>query len=235
MSAETQKIIQNALRDNNPVMVQMLGLCPLLAVSSNAINALGLGLATIVVMVMSNGLVSLTRHFVRKEIRIPVFVLLIACSVTVVEMLMQAFIFNLYQNLGIYLALIVTNCVIIARAESYAVKNPVPLALFDGLMMGVGFALALLLLGMMREALAFGTLFAGAAQLFGEGVDWTIRLNDWTHRPIMAALPAGAFICYGLLMALFQAYRQWRNRLITKRFNAESAAKNAASARVVAD
>lgn len=213
MTSESQKIIKNGLIDNNPVFVQMLGLCPLLAVSNTAINALGLGLATVLVMVMSNGLVSMTRHWVRKEIRIPVFVLLIACAVTVVEMLMQALVFDLYQNLGIYLALIVTNCVIIARAESYAVKHPLKLALLDGLMMGMGFALALLMLGMMREALALGTLFSGAAQLFGEGIDFTIHLHDWSQRPILAALPAGAFICYGLLMAGFQAYRQQRSAM----------------------
>ena len=212
MTPEQQKLIKQGLWDNNPVLVQMLGLCPLLAVSNNVINALGLGIATVFVMAMSNGLVSLTRVWISKEIRIPVFVLLIASAVSMVEMLMQALWFDLYQSLGIYLALIVTNCVIIARAESYAVKNPLPLALLDGLMMGLGFMLALVSLGAMREILAHGTLLSGASQLFGKGVDLTIYINQWQHRPLIIAMPTGAFICYGLLVAAFQSYHQWRKR-----------------------
>ena len=201
MTPETRKTLANGLWHNNPALVQILGLCPLLATSTDTINALGLGMATIFVLTLSNTLVAATRRWLRPEIRIPVFVLLIAGAVTVVEILIQALAYPLYQSLGIYLALIVTNCVIIARAEAYAAKNPVLPAAIDGAAMGTGFALVLILLGGLREILATGTLFAGADRIFGAGTDWTIRLYDSEHHLILAALPPGAFLCYGLLIA----------------------------------
>lgn len=201
MTPETRKTLANGLWHNNPALVQILGLCPLLATSTDAVNAIGLGLATIFVLTLSNTLVAATRRWLRPEIRIPVFVLLIAGAVTVVEILIQALAYPLYQSLGIYLALIVTNCVIIARAEAYAAKNPVLPAAIDGAAMGTGFALVLILLGGLREILATGTLLAGADRIFGAGTDWTIRLYDSEHHLILAALPPGAFLCYGLLIA----------------------------------
>ena len=201
MTPETRKTLANGLWHNNPVLVQILGLCPLLATSTDTVNAIGLGLATIFVLTLSNTLVAATRRWLRPEIRIPVFVLLIAGAVTVVEILIQALAYPLYQSLGIYLALIVTNCVIIARAEAYAAKNPVLPAAIDGAAMGTGFALVLILLGGLREILATGTLLAGADRIFGAGTDWTIRLYDSEHHLILAALPPGAFLCYGLLIA----------------------------------
>lgn len=202
MTPEYRKLAKNGLWHNNPALVQVLGLCPLLAVSSNFINALGLSLATLFVLTLSNSLVSLSRRHILAAIRIPVFVLLIACAVTIAELLIRAFAYPLYQALGIYLALIVTNCVIIARAESLAVKSPLPQAAADGFFMGLGFALVLLLLGAMREILATGKLFAGAERLFGAAArNWEITLINLDHGMILAALPAGAFICYGLLIA----------------------------------
>ena len=201
MTPETRKTLANGLWHNNPALVQILGLCPLLATSTDTINALGLGMATIFVLTLSNVLVAATRRWLRLEIRSPVFVLLIAGAVTVVEILIQALAYPLYQSLGIYLALIVTNCVIIARAEAYAAKNPVLPAAIDGAAMGTGFALVLILLGGLREILATGTLLAGADRIFGAGTDWTIRLYDSEHHLILAALPPGAFLCYGLLIA----------------------------------
>ena len=202
MIPETRKTLANGLWHNNPALVQILGLCPLLATSTDTVNAIGLGLATIFVLTLSNTLVAATRRWLRPEIRIPVFVLLIAGAVTVVEILVQALAYPLYQSLGIYLALIVTNCVIIARAEAYAAKNPVLPAAIDGAAMGTGFALVLILLGGLREILATGTLLAGADRIFGAaGTDWTIRLYDSEHHLILAALPPGAFLCYGLLIA----------------------------------
>ena len=201
MTPETRKTLANGLWHNNPALVQILGLCPLLATSTDAVNAIGLGLATIFVLTLSNTLVAATRRWLRPEIRIPVFVLLIAGAVTVVEILIQALAYPLYQSLGIYLALIVTNCVIIARAEAYAAKNPVLPAAIDGAAMGTGFAFVLILLGGLREILATGTLLAGADRIFGAGTDWTIRLYDSEHHLILAALPPGAFLCYGLLIA----------------------------------
>ena len=201
MTPETRKTLANGLWHNNPALVQILGLCPLLATSTDTINALGLGMATIFVLTLSNTLVAATRRWLRPEIRIPVFVLLIAGAVTVVEILIQALAYPLYQSLGIYLALIVTNCVIIARAEAYAAKNAVLPAAIDGAAMGAGFALVLIALGAMREILANGTLLAGADRIFGHGIDLTIRLYHSDSHFILAALPPGAFLCYGLLIA----------------------------------
>ncbi len=202
MSEETKKLLLNGLWHNNPALVQILGLCPLLAVSNTAINALGLGLATIFVIALSNSLVSLVRHWLRPEIRIPVFVLLIASAVTFCELIIQAFAFSLHKTLGIYLPLIVTNCAIIARAEAYAVKNSLKYAALDGLFMGLGFALVLFLLGCIREIFAQGTLFSDAEILFGSAAkNLTIHLVNFDSGIILAALPAGAFIFYGFLIA----------------------------------
>ncbi|SUO95608.1 electron transport complex subunit E [Suttonella ornithocola] len=202
MNEEAKKLINNGLWSNNPALVQILGLCPLLAVSNTVVNALGLGLATIFVMGLSNVLVSGTKQWLKPEIRIPVFVLLIASAVTLCQLLIEGYLYPLYQSLGIYLPLIVTNCAIIARAEAYAVKNPIKYALLDGVVMGLGFALVLLMLGAMREVLANGTLFSGADILFGSiAKNWEIQVVKIDMGIILAALPAGAFICYGLLIA----------------------------------
>ena len=187
MTPETRKTLANGLWHNNPALVQILGLCPLLATSTDTINALGLGMATIFVLTLSNTLVAAPRRWLRPEIRIPVFVLLIAGAVTVVEILIQALAYPLYQSLGIYLALIVTNCVIIARAEAYAAKNAVLPAAIDGAAMGTGFALVLIALGAMREILANGTLLAGADRIFGHGINWTIQLYHSDNHIILAA------------------------------------------------
>lgn len=203
MKQEIKTLAINGLWHNNPALVQILGLCPLLAVSSNTINALGLGLATIFVMSLSGALVSITRHKLKPEIRIPIFVLLIASAVSLVEIIIQAFAYNLYQSLGIYLALIVTNCVIIARAESYASKNPLLPSILDGFFMGLGFALALITLGAIREILAEGTLLSHAELLFGEKAKaLQITIYQSESKMILAALPAGAFFLYGFLIAL---------------------------------
>ena len=223
MTGEYHTLTRNGLWHNNPALVQILGLCPLLAVSTNVINALGLGLATIFVLTLSNTLVSLTRRWIRAEIRIPVFVLLIACAVTLAELIIQAFAYGLYQALGIYLALIVTNCVIIARAETYAVKNPVRQAAYDGFIMGAGFAAVLLVLGAMRELLSSGALFAGAERLFGAGVNLRVDILGLEHGMILAALPAGAFICYGLLIAGKNALDMRRKRRAQARSGEQTA------------
>lgn len=187
---------------NNPAIVQLLGLCPLLAVTGTFINGLGLGIATTLVLLGSNITVSLVRNFVPNEIRIPIFVMVIASFVTVVELLMNAFTFGLYQVLGIFIPLIVTNCAIIGRAEAFASKNPVHYAAFDGLMMGAGFTFILVLLGGMREILGFGTLFTGADLLFGEvAKNATIHIFETDANFLLAILPPGAFIGLGLIIA----------------------------------
>ena len=199
---EYKELAWQGLWKNNPGLVQLLGLCPLLAVTSTVTNALGLGLATLFVLVCSNATVSAVRKWVPKEVRIPIFVLIIAGFVTCVELLMNAFTFGLYQSLGIFLPLIVTNCAIIGRAEAYASKNPIKQASFDGLMMGIGFTLVLLVLGSIREVLGQGTLFDGAQLLFG---DWaTVLRIDVIHFDnhfLLAILPPGAFFAMGFLIA----------------------------------
>jgi electron transport complex protein RnfE len=141
------KITKNGLWDNNQALVALLGLCPLLAVTNNIVNAIGLGLATTFVLVASNTTISIFRHYIRKEIRIPVFVLLIASFVTIVELAMQAYFYNLYLILGIFVPLIVTNCAILGRAEAFASKNTWGKSALDGLMMGIGFSIVLIILG----------------------------------------------------------------------------------------
>jgi electron transport complex protein RnfE len=203
MNDDNAQIINEGLWRNNTALVQLLGLCPLLAVSGTVINALGLGIATTLVLAGSNVTVSLIRNLVRPELRIPSFVLVIASFVTAVELLMQAFLYDLYLVLGIFIPLIVTNCVIIARAESFASKNNVRRSLLDGLSMGIGFTLVLLLLGGIREILGHGTLLAQAELMFGAGTEWlTITLIEDYRGFLLAILPPGAFLGLGLLIAL---------------------------------
>ncbi len=197
-----RQIIKQGLWQNNPGLVQLLGLCPLLATSSSLTNALGLGLATMLVLAATNTVVSLVRRQVPNEIRIPVFVMIIAAVVTAIEQLMHAYTFELYQSLGIFIPLIVTNCVVIGRAEAFASKNSVLPAAFDGIMMGLGFCLVLAVLGAVREVIGQGTLFAGAELLFG---DWAkslkITIHDSENHLLLAILPPGAFIVLGFVIA----------------------------------
>ncbi len=193
----------DGLWTNNPALVQLLGLCPLLAVSNTLINGLGLGIATTMVLVGSNISVSLVRHWIPKEIRIPVFVMMIASFVTNTQLLMNAFTYELYLVLGIFIPLIVTNCTIIGRAEAFASKNPIVPSFVDGLTQGIGFSTVLVLLGAIRELFGQGTLFYGAHQLLGE---WarvlTIQVYEVDQSFLFAILPPGAFVGLGLLIAL---------------------------------
>jgi electron transport complex protein RnfE len=188
---------------NNQAVVALLGLCPLLAVSNTVMNSLGLGLATTVTLIASNVTVSALRQWIAAEIRLPIFVLIIACIVTVVELLMKAWFYELYKILGIFIPLIVTNCAILARAESFASKHPPAEAWQDGFAVGLGFTLVLVLLGGLREALGSGTLFSDAHLLFGESArTWKITLVENYRGMLLAILPPGAFIGLGLLLAL---------------------------------
>ncbi|MDO6426715.1 electron transport complex subunit E [Thalassotalea sp. 1_MG-2023] len=199
---EYKELTWQGLWKNNPGLVQLLGLCPLLAVTSTVVNALGLGLATLFVLMCSNATVSLIQKWVPKEIRIPIFVLIIAAFVTCVQLLMNAFAFSLYESLGIFLPLIVTNCAIIGRAEAYASKNPVKQASFDGFMMGMGFLFVLLALGAVREVLGQGTLFDGADLLLGQWAsNLRIEIFALDNQFLLAILPPGAFIAMGFLIA----------------------------------
>jgi electron transport complex protein RnfE len=198
-----QDIINQGLWKNNPATVQLLGLCPLLAVSGKVVNALGLGLATMLVLIVSNATVTLVRKYVRSEIRIPVFVVVIAVAVTIIKILMQAYFYNLYLTISLFVALITTNCLIIARAEAFASKNTVFHSVSDGFFMGLGFTTVLVLLGAFREIIGFGTLFQQMNLLFGEGAE-VVKLTLFENYDgfLLVILPPGAFIGLGLIIAL---------------------------------
>ncbi|UJX24423.1 electron transport complex subunit E [Pseudoalteromonas sp. CF6-2] len=200
--SQVKTLFKDGMWTNNPALVQLLGLCPLLAVTSTITNALGLGLATLLVLVGSNVTVSIVRNWVPKDIRIPVFVMIIAGFVTIVQLMMNAYTFGLYQSLGIFIPLIVTNCAIIGRAEAFASKNTVPLSAFDGLMMGLGFMLVLVVLGAIRELIGQGTLFDGADLLLGPWAQaLRIEVFSFDNQFLLAILPPGAFLGLGLLIA----------------------------------
>ena len=212
-------ILKEGLWVNNPGLVQLLGLCPLLAVTTNAINGLGLGLATLLTLTASNVIVSLIRNIVRPEVRIPVFVLVIASIVTVIELAMNAWLHDLYLILGIFIPLIVTNCAIIGRAESFASRQTVDRALLDGLAMGAGFTLVLVALGGLRELIGQGTLLSQAHLMFGEfGRHLTLTLIDDYRGFLLAILPPGAFLGLGFLIAgmnIINARRERKTAAVT--------------------
>lgn len=188
---------------NNIGFVQLLGLCPLLAVSSTVVNAIGLGLATTLVLVASNASVSLIRNVVKPEIRIPAFMMIIASFVTAIDLAMNGWLHELHKVLGIFIPLIVTNCAILGRAEAFASRTSVDRATFDGFMMGIGFTFALVMLGGMREIIGQGTLLANAHLMFGEVArGWTITIVEDYRGFLLAILPPGAFIGLGLLIAI---------------------------------
>jgi electron transport complex protein RnfE len=198
-----RELSANGLWNNNPAIVQLLGLCPLLAVTGNVANALGLGIATIFVLTTSNTAVSLIRNVTSEAVRLPTFVMIIAASVTCIELLMQAYAFEMYQTLGIFLALITTNCVILGRADGFARKHAVLPSLYDGLVMGVGFTAVLLVLGALRELAGTGALFADMDLLFGpSAAAWEIVVFSEYQPFLLAILPPGAFIFPGFLIAV---------------------------------
>ncbi|MDM7482404.1 MAG: electron transport complex subunit E [Halomonas sp.] len=197
-----QQLTQEGLWRNNPALVQLLGLCPLLAVSASVVNALGLALATLLVMVGASTTISLIRHQVPSAVRLPAFVMIIAAFVTCAELLMAAFAYSLYQILGIFIPLIVTNCAILGRADAFASRQPVLPAALDGFMMGLGFGWVLVLLGAIRELLGQGTLFHNMHLLLGpRAAEWQITVMD-DYQFLFFMLPPGAFFVAGLLIAL---------------------------------
>ncbi len=199
---ETKNLFSQGLWKNNSALVQLLGLCPLLAVSSTATNALGLGLATTLVLLSTNIAVSALRRWVPHEIRIPIYVMIIASVVSAVQMLINAFAFGLYESLGIFIPLIVTNCIVIGRAEAYASKNSIYHSMIDGLAMGFGATFALFVLGAIREILGNGTLFDGADLLLGSwATSLRIEIIHMDSPFLLAILPPGAFIGLGLMLA----------------------------------
>ena len=205
MSTDTisyKEIIWNGLWKNNAGIVALLGLCPLLAVSATVVNGVSLGLATALVMTCSNGAVSIVRSWVPSEIRIPVFILIIAVLVTIIQLAMNAYMQPLYLVLGIFVPLIVVNCNVLGRAEAFASKNPVMPSLVDGFMVGFGLTLTLGALGAMREIFGKGTLFSGIDLALGESAKgMVITVFPDYQGFLFAILPPGAFLGLGLLIA----------------------------------
>lgn len=203
-SPDYQSIAKHGLWDNNPALVQLLGLCPLLAVSGSVVNALGLAIATLMVLTCSNAAISLIRRQISDAIRLPAFVMIIAAMTTLIELLMRAYTYDLYQLLGIFIPLIVTNCTVLGRAEAFASKNPLLPSMADGFSMGLGFGLVLVVIGALRELLGNGTLFADMHLLLGEGTrHWEIQVFGANYPGfLLAVLPPGAFIVTAFLIAI---------------------------------
>ncbi len=218
--SQVKDIIVQGLWKNNSALVQLLGMCPLLAVTSTATNALGLGLATTLVLTLTNAAVSAIRRWAPDEIRIPIYVMIIASVVSTVQMLINAYAYGLYQSLGIFIPLIVTNCIVIGRAEAFAAKNSVPLAALDGLAIGLGATSAMFVLGSLREIIGNGTLFDGADGLLGSWAK-VLRIEVFhSDTPfLLAMLPPGAFIGLGLMLAV--------KYLIDEKMKTRRAAKSA--------
>jgi len=198
-----KKAVIDGLWKQNPGVIQLLGLCPTLAVTTTVVNGLSLGLATVIVMIVANASISPIRRFIPDEIRVPIFILVIAASVTVIDLAIHAYAEPLYKALGIFIPLIVTNCIVLARVESFASKNPILPSFYDGLFMGLGLCFVLILLGGMRELLGKGTLFSGLDLIFGQAYEG-IGLEFFSNYEgfLLAVLPPGAFLGLALLIAL---------------------------------
>lgn len=217
-----REITHNGLWKQNAILAQLLGLCPLLAVSTSMVNAVSLGLATILVMGLSNFAVSLLRGFIPYEIRIPIFILIIAALVTVVDLLFNAYLHDLYLVLGIFIPLIVTNCIVLARVEAFAAKHSAGLATLDGMVMGIGFVWVIGLLGAIREFVGQGTLFSGIEMIIPGATAWQILPADYPGF-LLAILPPGAFFVLGLMVA----GRNWLDHRANQRAKARLLAQRA--------
>ncbi|MBM7341592.1 electron transport complex subunit E [Pantoea coffeiphila] len=200
--SEAKTLLIGGLWKNNSALVQLLGLCPLLAVTSTATNALGLGLATTLVLTLTNSGISMSRRWVPSEIRIPIYVMIIAAVVSCVQMLINAYAYGLYQSLGIFIPLIVTNCIVVGRAEAVASKSSIPLSALDGAAIGLGATSVMVVLGSIREIIGNGTIFNGADQLLGPWAKvMRIEVIHFDSPMLLAMLPPGAFIGLGMLLA----------------------------------
>jgi electron transport complex protein RnfE len=195
---------------DNPGLVQLLGLCPLLAVTTSFVNGLGLGVATLLVLALSNGLVSASRRWIRNEIRIPIYVLIIASLVTCVELIFKAWFPSLDRSLGIFIPLIVTNCAIVARAEIFASRNSIAASVVDGIGMGAGFALLLMAIGAFREIVGQASILTGFDMLTGNDAFTGLSFAD--HGLLLAILPPGAFFSLALAVAAKNALDRKRRR-----------------------
>ena len=203
--SEVKEIIRGGLWDNNAVFAQLLGMCPLLGVTTTAINGIGMGLASTAVLFGSNAVVAMVRNYIPKDVRIPSYIIIIAAFVTVIDLFMNAYLHDLHKVLGLFIPLIVANCAILGRAEAFASKNSVPKAMLDGLASGLGFTLALFVLGGAREILGSGKLFD--VDIMGAGF----------HPALGFVLPPGAFIALGFILVGVRWINQKREENARKR------------------
>ena len=211
------QLITKGILKENPTFVLILGMCPTLATTTSAINGMGMGAATMAVLIMSNIVISLIKNLIPDKVRIPAFIVVIASFVTVIQLLMQAYLPSLYQSLGIFIPLIVVNCIILARAEAFASRNPVLPSMVDGLSMGLGFTFALVLLGAVREVLGAGTFLGFPV------------LGAWYQPALLFIQPPGAFLTLGLLIAVVQKIRNIKkDKEKLAKLNARQKAENAA-------
>ncbi|WP_422667076.1 electron transport complex subunit E [Buchnera aphidicola] len=198
-----KQFLYDRIWKNNSSLVQLLGLCPVLAITTNVTNSIGLGITTTIVLMMTNSIVSILKHYIPHEIRIPIYMIIIASIVTCMEILLHAYQFDLYKSLGIFIPLIVTNCIIVARADFIAYRSSILVSLFDGMFIGLGSTCAMFIIGSIRELLGHGTLFFGINKIF-IGYDknnfWTFLHQDYTI--ILAILPSGGFMILGFIIAL---------------------------------
>ncbi len=204
-----RQIIKDGLWHQNVVFSQMLGMCPAMAVTTSGTNGLGMGLATMAVLVCSNTIIAAIRDFISPQVRIPVYIVLIATLVTIVDMSLNAWMHDLYRVLGLFIALIVVNCAVLGRAEAFASRNSVLASALDGLVMGLGFTLALTLIGLIRELIGAGTLFSQASLLLGPNFAFleTTVLPDYGG-VLMMVLPPAGFLVLGLLLAAKRLYER---------------------------
>lgn len=196
---EYKERLYNGIVKENPIFIMMLGMCPTLAVTTSTVNGMGMGISTTIVLMFSNFIIAILRKRIPDRVRIPAFIVIVATLVTMVQLLMEGFIPSLYQTLGIYIPLIVVNCIILGRAESYASKNPAILSFFDGLGMGMGFTIALSVIGFVREFLGSGTIFGGSA--------WEIQILPQEYHISIFVLAPGAFFVLALLTALQNKFK----------------------------
>ena len=203
MATSYSRIVKDGLWDNNGVLCQMLGMCPTMAMTTSATNGLGMGLATAFVMATSNLLIAATRGYITREVRIPVFILIIAAMVTVTDLALNAWMHELYKVLGLFIPLIVSNCLPLGRAEMFAAKEPILPSFMDGLFMGIGFTLSLTVIGTMREIVGSGTWFADASLLLGPAFKFMeTKVYAGDGGILVAVLPPGGFLALGLLLAV---------------------------------
>lgn len=201
MSSDYRRIVKDGLWDNNGVLAMLLGLCPTMAMTTSATNGFGMGLATAVVMAASSLLVAMFRNHITQEVRIPVYILIVAAMVTVVDLTMNAWMHELYKVLGLFIPLIVSNCLPLARLEAFASKEPVLPSLIDGIAMGLGFTIALTGIGAVREIFGSGTLFADASLLLGPSFKFMeMRLLPESSNMLVMILPPGGFLVAGLVV-----------------------------------